>query len=1435
MRQILRERFSVLLIPLVIALVFSLFTLILINSSIKYFLFIFEILAIFVSILLFVRNRSNTGEWTDNRSFSKMICYRVYSEFIPGLGLIGISALLLFFQLYEIEGGIVQLFFAMATGCFLVGYNTLNATTVRKHFSRLEYYILSFLTSIGLTGFLSIALDSFGSLELGLSLSFIVIGIISLLSSLVRDKPIQREPPSFFNSMDMVAIIVCLIFYLGYASLMYPNAASLIATDISRHISYSVTLFRTPDLYSTTYYLLFHSFQGGIFLLSGENQSIIMFLSSFAFLNIFLPLSMYVATKRLLGTLDSRIPPLAVICYTFLSNMSFIYFTALKLSTPETEVNVYPLIVREVAEQSYFTIINVLQPFNFLVPLTISLVGMIILLSLMRNASLSKYKFFGLFTFLVVTCALIHLPEIAIFGLLISVFSIVNSKAFVRTKEALMATACGFTIAAIVLAFVGIFILQSDDMLSGNVPVMAFIVSAIPSVAALSWNYSKTKPKIVPAKFFTYLASKIEFVIAAIVVLYLGGIILWFFMQDLQTSSIIGIGVVPTFLYPVILGVVGLMSIFSMRKLSDKQHRGVILFLLLSVFLLFVIGKILSFVNTSLFEIPYWEKRMLPLIFIFTSMLAPIAITASIDTIRSRLRNTVLWTLIISTILASIFLIGFSSLATQTEYWYVRANGEQRLSVADIDAIEALRGMIDNKRSLVTVAPSEFSRHALSFTASSYQLDRQDILFSSKLPEVPLMILGGLKYDQVYVYIHDRDLEILNTYSDSWFTKHLLPTLPVLYQNEEVKVYNASGLKFPQSSSQIALTVPMAAISDNWLYVYNSVAKASKNYTEVLDRERLSDGGLKNTIFTSDPLSTFLVDLDFTSENGSHFFWNTVGEWEKRDDGLHLFGNYSNPLEGNLLLSDFTSDSNNITVTTQFKIDDRALNWKIPTHVRLVSSWEDPRNYDLAGIALDDDNIYAYFVTVKDSKATFYPQFPYRAPLITGLKWDGDSLINMTVSKNGNVETLYINGKKYLSRNLVENPNGFIGISTFGSNNIIFNELRVSAEACSTIPYSEYFEYMKNGGNLFVYNTNGYGHIFNLLTNLLNNEHRYPIKEHGTLDKTVPHSVGDCVTMQSERDPTSAGSDSAIAHNISKEVIKDSNGNYTVINAQLPEGSLRYFDVYPLINNRSLSENEKHLLLKNSTDRLLDKDYNQTDFDFREIPMIFQNIGAQGDIRIDTDSVIFATPLNARLVNLSFGHTFEGVPVQANLTSLEVGDYNKTSFHSSNITLDRSGGGMYPRISLEKGQTIKLEFDRNASIRAVTLNGSQISFENVTSIVLANHQPINILVRTPRVSVLGNTQFENLYAGRLTGIAGEDAIFKGNISFAVLASDTYTMVDDVLLDGKFDKTLQTYNEIHELITAGFAPNLSLPTIVLILLAIPFILAGILFFNKGLSR
>jgi hypothetical protein len=1474
MALILRN--STLLITIIagiIACVFSVFTIFLIQSSVKYLLFGFEVSVILVTFLIASGYEINIP--LRNSLLSKLRGAPVDGRFINALFIV-LSVLLVIFSVFNINAGFLQILLAVVCGSFLVGYSVLDIFRFNIDFSRIEIAVISFLISIGFSGLcflvvsalsqqvISVPLVNDSNDPRGLILSsiFLVIGAISFIRRSTIDRSSRRalRPHSIANKIDILAILICVAFYLSYNILVYPNAALLIGTDISRHFTDSTVLIRSPELYSAQSYVLFHAFQASVLVLSKLGQDTFTLLSSMAFLNIFLPLSVYAAAKRTLGGLDRRIPSISVMFYTLLSNFSFIYFTRLNLVRPENTGSNYLLIAREVAEKSYFGIINFLQPFHYVVPLTISVVAIMALLSVVNNRSISRIKFIAIFGSIVMIVCLVHIPEAIAFVIFIAFYSFIwrRRHSELRIKAALVSSLVGF-IAAMTIFFTISHFLLKDNIATLN--AITYAIFVVPSVlVALTTVLITTRKKNTMRNGIRnkclHTSRRNEIATIILISIYLIGLILWFFVEDFKTSPLIDIGIVPSFVYPAVLGIAGLLSILSVREIQDSPQGNLVLFLLLGIAFMLVMGKVVSLINVNLYIMPYWEKRFPIIIFAFATLLAPLPLIRFRDYVASR-KKPVVSTVIFSVLVSAVILAGYSSLATQIEYWLVKAWGQKRIDKAEAEAISFLRGVINSDPKAITISPTEESKHVITFATPYYQLSKPGAFFTAEYPEIPLLMLGGKESSNVYIYIHDRDSKVLDENPRSWFSRHLMKSLQVVFSNSEVTIYNASSFSYPQAASDTALLIPQEPTSNGWVFGYDLLSQSGRNYTVIYDNDPVALKQ-KNLILVEDPLPKISINTNFSNQSdSSQAFWqNSYGRWKYTKDGLHAYGNPRDTLSNrNIFLSPILTQ-NNMNITSTFRINDADENG-IFSYISFITAWSNRNNFEFVGLATRKDDLYAYFAVMKEGKLSFFPKYPF---LKTALKWHDGSAVDMTLSIKGSSQDLFINGTHYLHNDHLS-AGGVVGLSTSRSVDVAFQRFEANTIKDLPISESQYIEYVNNGGNLLLLNSNGHGPLLDQIMNnstihidsikwlrstRLNSNNNDNVKgniDENYLTKTddilrpIANSIKQNYSNGKVVDPSLSQIKDYLPTAQFRKVLASSNGDVLIINATCGKGHIVYINIYPILLDDSI--NERSIFLKlGELSRLLQLSRIDRvhEINFRDIPAIFKNINGKGAIQINSDSAIFPD-------GVQFGsfRSDSNVLNYENISNFKILGNSSLIIHTDNIRV-LPGKGSYSLLVFRGNITITntpVSPDRNLSVFLQYQDKNikrNIVKSDIKSIVLQGSDPYVIYTRHPKLDIDGRSSLKNLDAARLlytsTGNSGGTLTTDGKLSFRIMFSDRVSLLSILSMQGHSQSSLQKYNEFSSFASNKYAFNIySFPIIVRVVLAIPFLLASILIFYK----
>jgi hypothetical protein len=274
--------------------------------------------------------------------------------------------------------------------------------------------------------------------------------------------------------------------------------------------------------------------------------------------------------------------------------------------------------------------------------------------------------------------------------------------------------------------------------------------------------------------------------------------------------------------------------------------------------------------------------------------------------------------------------------------------------------------------------------------------------------------------------MNNRDFKMLNDEPQSWLLQHLIPMLPVVFSNGQVRIYNATHVSFPLPNSETTLLIPTdpRIVTDNsWLYAYDILSQSGKNYSIMYDMD-INGLKSKNVVLGLDPTEYPNFYDKFSShlsENSSQ--WKVIsGNWRYSADGPHGGDGSNNTVR--TILSPVSSD--NLTANTSFRINSASP--RVANYISIVYSWKDPKNYEYAGVTCYNNTVYVSSARVTNGKEYFDPAWP---GITTNVRWKAGNLFNLTLSIHDIKlqEELFLNGTGYhLHRDHTLKP-GYLGLS----------------------------------------------------------------------------------------------------------------------------------------------------------------------------------------------------------------------------------------------------------------------------------------------------------------------------------------------------------------------------------------------------------------------
>jgi len=1374
------------IIVTVFAVLFSLFTLWLIDSWIKYPLFFFEIFTIILLYLIIDNYEVNVKV-----SFSCNVRLN-WGVIIDSL-LISSSTILFLLIFMKINGGIMQVVLALLCTSLLPGYALLNVSELRQYFSRVESVVLAYLLSYIFTGMVTLLLLPASSdyRAMLILLSYIGLGVSSMLKHKRQPQLSTRE--SFARKIDLLAIILTIGFYILSFYFIYPGFALLPGTDISRHYANSIVLGRTPDLYIGSTYLFAHLHESVFIILS--NSSLISVQTALVALNLMLPLAFYVMAKLYLEKVDTRLPALATLFWVLFTNsfggFAWLYFTLSKLSSiGQSQLQ----LLSSTADKTYNGVMYGVFGLWY-VPATISFILLMVAIFLMGKKEIERRRYITLFSFLVSGLYLTHVAEAEVLILFLAVFGLISKNENYRIEDALKSSIIGIVIVIAVYYVLAQvtprFIVNTSLLISTIVPIIVSMFTLI------FRHYIRPRLSIFKSSF------KIDkkFLGKALLLLlffgYCVALLSWTIVLDsFHTWQVDTIGLVPWFMYPVIFGINGLLAILALYFLTEdsKLYNAFALFIAFMVFA-FVFGKIVTIINLYFFDAGYWEKRFIWFMKIPLAIIAPIPIIYVIDKLRKRGMGVNTKTIVSVTMIGIIVLYGVSTTFLNLEYWNIVTNNPAyQPSSREMEAINALKKILDNDPKAWLATITDTSVNIATFAAPADMLVLRELLYTAYRPEMAFtQLYRHPAYDHAYIYLHNRDLAQLNKFTGTFLASYV-KMLPIVYENSEVKIYNVSKVSPPLPNSDTVLILPLdkSLCNEQTLYiVYSLFSQGLYNYTVAYDL----DGKVLNTkslVLSYDPprgnvLTSFYKD-NFNGTLASYTI--AKGSWQIVSGEL-LGGKIGNYGEGIILLPIFVEN-----FTVSFKAKPVSGNASVLNYVSLVYSWVDSKNYRIADILFNADHyVYVLFRTIVNGVESVIPNWP---GIKTDLKWNFGNEYNITVTVNGTLNQIAVNEKIYLSKDL-ENLPGRIGLRYYRFYQVLFDDFSLVYNIPINVrPIEDYLTFLESGGKLIILNTNGYYSFANSLFSVDNHTlNAYKI-EIGKKILNLPTEIA--VPKLTLKNATKI---SVLSYyvGLSDEIP-------FIVKQNFGKGELFYVNIKPILEALRKGEAPEYYSLLGS----LLEDLN--------LPKIRPNFVLSGDgyvkeiqlrnsVDIETSSIIF--PIKTSLKQIEI-RTSNGTVTFLNVTSIKIKNYSKLFVKTENLTVS-NGQGFHATLKLNSAFTIK-PYEGTFNVEIATKEAKH-SVANVEQISIVPYEAIQLLARTPKV-IANEATFIKFYTlGSLnwrTRTYGQNLNVNGKVSFQIILSDSYTLVKNVELSGSFEREppIVMFDELSTIPIAIFWALLLLP-------------------------
>jgi hypothetical protein len=852
-----------------IATVFSIPTLWLIGGWIKYVFFILELATIFVICLSFYRR------------FFVSFVFRIpifnYLDYILLL-VSSILFLLNFLNTYLI----LNVVLALIVSSFLPGYAILRLTKLCFLHNPAELIVLSFGLSIPVDVIMMTFLRSFSETTIILSTIYLVISLMLFAANRVHREQkatvyILHEPKKY-SLTNFLLLLLVVIFFIVFICLLYPMMVYAPGFDIVRQYTQAQVFLKTTQAYPD-WYPFFTIYRAAVSSLSSSQMSLSqmpVLQTSMAFMSVMVILSFYNMANVYLKKFDDRLPVISTICWVLLSGFGWIYLAIEKVKDPFlANINYFG----RVSNISFGDVGSGLGSNLFLWfrAQTVSFTILFLLLYLMKRYDISRKFFIFIFSILVTTLFFTHFPELVMLVLLFFILFLFNPKIQIRLKDALASTVIGL----LPVIPVSLLFRYVDGI---KVPMPSYLVLILFIITLFSYFlFDKKRCELhLNEKLKVKTLMPIFFLI-----LFISGFIVWELGEFSFAINLVGnTGSIPWFIYPISLGVVGLLGLISILVCKKLWNDSIVLF----VFLLFssvILGRIVSIINSSFFQTGYVESRFLLYTSVAAALLAPLVIYQTINFLQTRKRfehiklfnkPVILTALLIGIIVFS----GISSTLLTVESYadIYGAHPEYLLTKQDLAALSSLSSVSTANSQPVLLTVSDSSINDLQYIPTQWIIDNYLLpsIWASSYPELPSVFLYNGRYSEPYIYLSPNDLLSLtaSNWQNGYLTQHLLPNLPMVYSSSNITIQKVlSGVPAVLNGAAV-LVEPFNNQSNNYLYAFDAMSLGEYNFTTKLDCDP-SVSSNKIIVLSTDESAPNLIDGLLTNPGSTLIVFNTNG------------------------------------------------------------------------------------------------------------------------------------------------------------------------------------------------------------------------------------------------------------------------------------------------------------------------------------------------------------------------------------------------------------------------------------------------------------------------------------------------------------------------------------------------------------------------------
>jgi hypothetical protein len=568
-------------------------------------------------------------------------------------------------------------------------------------------------------------------------------------------------------------ISLLIVFFLYY--LLHFNIALIPFTDESRHFAYSMELGKKNFENIIFPYALYHYFLNLCISLT-HSYDIQVLHSGLFIISLLVPIMYYEFVKDIYKNFDKRLPMITTFLFIFYSNFWFLPILMKQLDSPLKVI--YSFSPMEVLlYNSRYNWLSYFVCFSFS-PIAIGILSILLCMSLvLRKKETIKFRdlfIFSLFSFIALAS---HLVEGILLGLLLSLMVLLlkdNKSGFI------LAYSCSLFLWFIIILF-------KSHIYSFRIQIM---MSVIPLIFVCLFSILLRKLLEMKKQNILFLHKVYSLLNFRILTKYLLIIYVLFIFFDFIIGSnfnfwgISHLSIVPWYMYPSLLGLIGMLAIFS---LPNRKAIPYSTFLIAATIAFILLGRLISFLNINIFYTGIGEGRFIGYEILLLSPLAAYSLLCLLNKKKKIIHSKILYTFLIIS-LTIFYSMGGTLLSPL--YWnsmnYVYGIKESDLHL--IQFIKSLNGdfLAPNTRTCGLLYMAGIEPKLSGFS--------NDFLFLDKSASSLIMLHNEqINRTPLYLMLSKSDKDIFNK---SFIISNLSNFSNEIYSNQEYSIYklNLSNL-----------------------------------------------------------------------------------------------------------------------------------------------------------------------------------------------------------------------------------------------------------------------------------------------------------------------------------------------------------------------------------------------------------------------------------------------------------------------------------------------------------------------------------------------------------------------------------------------------------------------------------------------------------------